>query len=122
MAYGHWLVRASHDALWASVTPLPRAFTFGSLRAFFLAEGDHDREAFALGGFAVVVGLLVGLTSLTQHDRTRWADFTEKIQGHDKQIAGYRVGFKYAMLDPDLGNRTVLAEQFEAKYLTGDGP
>jgi hypothetical protein len=68
-----------------------------------------------LVGFVVVVVLLVGLTSLTQLDRARWVDFTEKIQGHDKQIAGYRVGFKYAMLDPDIGNRAVLAERFESQ-------
>jgi hypothetical protein len=69
-------------------------------------------------GFAVVVVLLVGATSLTEHGRERWHDFSVKITGHDKQIAGYRVGFKYILLDPDIRNRERAAELFEEKKLT----
>jgi hypothetical protein len=55
-------------------------------------------------GLAAVVtgGTLVGLTSLTPAARQDWSDFAVKIRGHDEQIAGYRVGFKYALLDPGL--------------------
>jgi hypothetical protein len=55
-----------------------------------------------LVGFAVVVVLLCGATALTPTARERWGDFGEKITGHDEQIAGYRVGFKYMLIDPKL--------------------
>jgi len=55
---------------------------------------------FIVGG-AVSVAALVGMTSLTSLDRERWGDFKEKITSHDKQLAGFRVGLKYALVDPD---------------------
>jgi hypothetical protein len=61
--------------------------------------------------FIVVLALSLGLTALSP-DRPVWTDFTEKISGHDKQIAGYRLGLKYALIDPDLPDKT---GQWESK-------
>ena len=62
----------------------------------------------------VTVGLLVGVTALTSHGRERWVDFGTKITSHDRQIAGYRVGFKYAMLDAQSMSRSEALRLFES--------
>jgi hypothetical protein len=64
----------------------------------------------------LTIGLLVGLTSLTGAGRRDWKDFVAKITIHDEQIAGYRVGFKYAMIDPDAkGPGQSPREQLESR-------
>ena len=62
----------------------------------------------------VTVGLLVGVTALTSHGRQRWGDFATKITSHDRQIAGYRVGFKYALLDARSMPRAQALQLFES--------
>jgi len=65
--------------------------------------------------FAVSCGLLFGLTALTAQDRSRWGDFAAKISIHDQQVAGYRVGLKYVLLEPGNYNRTQAQRQIDAK-------
>jgi len=62
----------------------------------------------------VTVGLLMSVTALTSHGRERWSDFGTKITSHDRQIAGYRVGFKYAMLDAGSMPRAQAMKLFES--------
>jgi hypothetical protein len=57
-----------------------------------------------LVGFALVVALVAGLTASTQHGRQVWQDFAQKITSHDEQVAGYRVGLRYALIDPQKPN------------------
>jgi hypothetical protein len=64
-----------------------------------------------LVGFVVVLALLGGLASLSQ-DRSEWKHFAQKIKSHDEQIAGYRVGLKYAVIDPALPSKLA---QWESK-------
>jgi hypothetical protein len=66
------------------------------------------------GAVAVSIGLLLGATALTSKGRARWQDFGTKITSHDRQIAGYRVGFKYAMLDVESTGRGKAREVFES--------
>ncbi len=67
-----------------------------------------------LAGFVASLGLLAGLTSLTGHDRERWRDFSVKIASHDQQIAGFRVGLKYALIEPGPGAGSA-RKQLESK-------
>jgi hypothetical protein len=50
--------------------------------------------------FAIAAVVLVGGTSATQNEQQSWGAFADKIAIHDSYLAGYRVGMKYAVIDP----------------------
>jgi hypothetical protein len=68
-------------------------------------------------GLAVLLtaAVLLGLTALTPEGRSDWRDFSFKISVHDDQIAGYRVGFKYAVIDSSPDSWVEKARQFERR-------
>jgi len=68
-------------------------------------------------GVAVLLtsGVLLGMTAATGAGRQDWRDFSVKIRGHDEQMAGYRVGFKYALADPDLTSPRRQLERIESR-------
>jgi len=83
---------------------------FKALWEIFKTRSVPRRYLRFLVGFCVCLVLLCGLTALSADARADWGDFFVKIQGHDKQIAGYRVGLKYALLDHTLHGAKALAD------------
>lgn len=79
--------------------------------------GKHYTAFFA--SFALTLVLLAGMSAITEADRKLWKEYPAKIQIHNSDIAGYRLGFKNIFLKTNVmnaPNRMTFTARIQQKF------